>query len=39
MAKPNFIELPDCKPIPILYEDHTIMVVVGYVAATFGCWF
>ena len=27
MAKPNSIELPDCKPIRILYEDRTAMAV------------
>lgn len=25
MAKPNFIELPDCKPIPVLYEDRSVL--------------
>ncbi|MGH7952334.1 MAG: RluA family pseudouridine synthase [Limisphaerales bacterium] len=27
MAKPNFIELPDCEPIPILYEDRSVLAV------------
>lgn len=27
MAKPNFIELPDCEPIPILYEDRSVIAV------------
>ena len=27
MAKPNSIELPDCNPIRILYEDRTVMAV------------
>jgi len=27
MAKPNSIELPDCKPIRILYEDRTVIAV------------
>ncbi len=27
MAKPNSIELPDCKPIPILYEDRTVIAI------------
>lgn len=27
MAKPNCIELPDCKPIRILYEDRTVIAV------------
>jgi RluA family pseudouridine synthase len=27
MAKPNFIELPDCEPIPILYEDRTVLAI------------
>src|SRR5580693_2754104 len=27
MAKPNSIELPDCKPIRILYEDRTVLAV------------
>ena len=26
-AKPNSIELPDCKPIRILYEDRTVIAV------------
>jgi len=25
MARPNSIELPDCKPIRILYEDRTVI--------------
>ena len=25
--KPNFIELPDCEPIPILYEDRSVLAV------------
>ena len=27
MAKPNFIELPDCEPIPILYEDRSALAI------------
>jgi 23S rRNA pseudouridine1911/1915/1917 synthase len=27
MAKPNSIELPDCRPIRILYEDRTVIAV------------
>jgi 23S rRNA-/tRNA-specific pseudouridylate synthase len=27
MAKPNFIELPDCEPIPILYEDRAVIAI------------
>ncbi len=27
MAKPNFIELPDCEPIPILYEDRSVIAM------------
>ena len=27
MARPNTIELPDCEPIPILYEDRSVMAV------------
>ena len=27
MAKPNSIELPDCEPIPILYEDRSVIAV------------
>ncbi|HXR46355.1 MAG TPA: RluA family pseudouridine synthase [Candidatus Limnocylindrales bacterium] len=27
MAKPDFIELPDCAPIPILYEDRSVIAV------------
>ncbi len=27
MARPNSIELPDCKPIRILYEDRAVIVV------------
>jgi RluA family pseudouridine synthase len=27
MAKPNFIELPGCEPIPILYEDRSVIAV------------
>ena len=27
MAKPKFIELPDCKPIGILYEDRTVIAM------------
>ena len=27
MAKPNSIELPDCKPIRILYEDRSVLAV------------
>ena len=27
MARPNSIELPDCKPIRILYEDRTVIAV------------
>jgi RluA family pseudouridine synthase len=27
MGKTNFIELPDCEPIPILYEDRSIIAI------------
>jgi len=27
MAKLNFIELPGCEPIPILYEDRSVLVI------------
>jgi RluA family pseudouridine synthase len=27
LAKPNFIELPDCEPIPILYEDRSVLAI------------
>ena len=27
MAKPNFIELPGCEPIPILYEDRSVIAI------------
>jgi RluA family pseudouridine synthase len=27
VAKPNFIELPDCEPIPILYEDRSVLAI------------
>ena len=27
MAKPNFIELPGCEPIRILYEDRTVLAI------------
>ena len=27
MAKSNFIELPGCEPIPILYEDRSVLAV------------
>jgi 23S rRNA pseudouridine1911/1915/1917 synthase len=27
VAKPNFIELPDCEPIPILYEDRSALAI------------
>jgi len=27
MAKPHFIELPGCGPIPILYEDRSVLAV------------
>ncbi len=27
MAKPNSIELPDCEPIPILYEDRSALAI------------
>jgi 23S rRNA-/tRNA-specific pseudouridylate synthase len=27
MAKPNSIELPGCEPIPILYEDRSVLAV------------
>jgi SET domain-containing protein len=27
VAKPNFIELPGCEPIPILYEDRSVIAV------------
>ncbi len=25
MSKPNVIELPDCEPMPILYEDRSVL--------------
>jgi len=27
MAKPNAIELPDCEPIPILFEDRSVLAI------------
>src|SRR3974390_278028 len=27
MAKPNFIELPDCDPIPILSDDRSVLAI------------
>jgi 23S rRNA pseudouridine1911/1915/1917 synthase len=27
MGKTNFIELPDCEPIPILYEDRSVIAI------------
>jgi len=27
MAKPNSIELPDCEPFPILYEDRSVIAI------------
>ena len=27
MAKPDFIELPDCESIPVLYEDRSVLAV------------
>ena len=27
MAKPNFIKLPGCEPIPILFEDRSVLVI------------
>jgi RluA family pseudouridine synthase len=27
MAKPNFIELPECDPIPILFEDRSVLAI------------
>lgn len=27
MAKPNFVELPGCKPILILYEDRSVLAI------------
>jgi len=27
MARTNFLELPDCKPMPILYEDRTALAI------------
>ena len=27
MAKPNFIELPESEPIPILFEDRTVLAI------------
>ena len=27
MAKPNFIELPGCEPVPILYEDRSVLAI------------
>ncbi|HEY1788286.1 MAG TPA: pseudouridine synthase, partial [Verrucomicrobiae bacterium] len=27
MPKPNSIELPDCEPIPIVYEDRSVIAV------------
>jgi RluA family pseudouridine synthase len=36
MAKSNFIELPGCEPIPILYEDRSVLAIdkpVGWMLA------
>jgi hypothetical protein len=30
MARPDSIELPGCKPIPILYEDRQIAACAGF---------
>ena len=27
MAKPNFIELPGCEPIPIIFEDRSVLAI------------
>ena len=27
MAKPNFIELPGCEPIPIIFEDRSVIAI------------
>ena len=27
MAKTDFVELPDCEPIPILYEDRSVLAI------------
>ena len=27
MGKTNFIELPDCEPMPILYEDRSVIAI------------
>jgi RluA family pseudouridine synthase len=27
MPKPNYIELPDCEPIPILFEDRSVIAI------------
>jgi 23S rRNA-/tRNA-specific pseudouridylate synthase len=27
VAKPNSIELPDCEPMPILYEDRSVIAI------------
>ena len=27
MAKPNFIELPGCDPIPIIFEDRSVLAI------------
>jgi RluA family pseudouridine synthase len=27
MSKPNFIELPGCEPIPILFEDRSVLAI------------
>ena len=27
MAKPNFIELPGCDPIPIIFEDRSVIAI------------
>jgi len=37
--KPHCIELPDCEPIPILYENRPVLAVVGCMAATPRRWF
>jgi 23S rRNA-/tRNA-specific pseudouridylate synthase len=27
LSRSNSIELPDCKPIPILYEDRSVIAI------------
>jgi len=29
MSKPDFVGLPDCEPIPILYEDRSVLAMEG----------